>query len=42
MRPVRFEGQPEVQIKIDVSEDYKAYNSFNCDCNAIRYTIYRG
>jgi len=25
MRPVRFEGQPEVQIKIDVSEDDKAY-----------------
>lgn len=25
MRPMRFEGQPEVQIKIDVSEDDKAY-----------------
>ena len=25
MRPVRLEGQPEVQIKIDVSEDDKAY-----------------
>lgn len=25
MRPVRFEGQPEVQIKMDVSEDEKAY-----------------
>lgn len=25
MRPVRFEGQPEVQIKLDVSEDDKAY-----------------
>ena len=25
MRPVRFEGQQEVQIKIDVSEDDKAY-----------------
>ncbi len=25
MRPVRFEGQPEVQIKMDVSEDDKAY-----------------
>ena len=25
MRPVRFEGQPEVQIKIDISEDDKAY-----------------
>ena len=25
MRPVRFEGQPEVQIKIDVSEDDRAY-----------------
>jgi len=26
MRPVRFEGQPEVQIKMDVNEDDKAYN----------------
>ena len=25
IRPVRFEGQQEVQIKIDVSEDDKAY-----------------
>lgn len=25
MRPVRFEGQPDVQIKIDVSENDKAY-----------------
>lgn len=25
MRPVRFEGQPEVQVKMDVSEDDKAY-----------------
>lgn len=25
MRPVRFEGQPEMQIKMDVSEDDKAY-----------------
>lgn len=25
MRPVRFEGQPEVQVKIDVSEDDKGY-----------------
>jgi HSP20 family protein len=25
MRPVRFEGQPEVQIKMDVREDDKAY-----------------
>lgn len=25
MRPVRFEEQPEVQIKMDVSEDEKAY-----------------
>lgn len=25
MRPVRIEGQPEVQIKMDVSEDEKAY-----------------
>lgn len=25
MRPVRFDGQPEVQIKMDVSEDDKAY-----------------
>ncbi|MFZ4539724.1 Hsp20/alpha crystallin family protein [Propionivibrio sp.] len=25
MRPVRFEGQQEIQIKIDVSEDDKAY-----------------
>ena len=25
MRPVRFEGQPEVQIKMDVSEDDKCY-----------------
>src|SRR3989338_3581588 len=25
MRPVRFEGQQEVQIKVDVSEDDKAY-----------------
>jgi len=25
MRPVRFEGRPEVQIKMDVSEDDKAY-----------------
>lgn len=25
MRPVRFEGQPEVQVKIDVKEDDKAY-----------------
>jgi HSP20 family protein len=25
MRPVRFEGQPEVQVKMDVSEDEKAY-----------------
>ncbi|GAB4127419.1 MAG: Hsp20/alpha crystallin family protein [Sideroxydans sp.] len=25
MRPVRFEGQPDVQIKMDVSEDEKAY-----------------
>ena len=26
MRPVRFEGQPEIQIKLDVSEDAKAYS----------------
>ena len=26
MRPVRFEGQPEIQIKLDVSEDDKAYS----------------
>jgi HSP20 family protein len=25
MRPVRFDGQQEIQIKIDVSEDDKAY-----------------
>ena len=25
MRPVRFEGQQEVQVKVDVSEDEKAY-----------------
>ena len=25
MQPVRFEGQPEVKIKMDVSEDDKAY-----------------
>lgn len=25
MRPVRFEGQPDVQIKLDVHEDDKAY-----------------
>jgi len=25
MQPVRLEGQPEVQIKMDVSEDEKAY-----------------
>ena len=25
MQPVRFEGQPEMQIKMDVSEDDKAY-----------------
>lgn len=25
MRPVRFEGQPDVHIKVDVSEDDKAY-----------------
>lgn len=25
MRPVRFEGQPEVQIKVDVSEGDKVY-----------------
>ena len=25
MRPVRFEGQPEMQVKIDVSEDDKGY-----------------
>ena len=25
MSPVRFEGQPEVQIKVDVTEDDKAY-----------------
>ncbi|MDO9010396.1 MAG: Hsp20/alpha crystallin family protein [Gallionella sp.] len=25
MRPVRFEGRPEVQIRMDVSEDDKAY-----------------
>jgi HSP20 family protein len=25
MRPVRFEGQQEVQIKVDVNEDEKAY-----------------
>jgi HSP20 family protein len=25
MRPVRFEGQQEVQIKVDVNEDDKAY-----------------
>ena len=25
MRPARFEGQPDVQIKMDVSEDDKAY-----------------
>lgn len=25
MRPVRFEGQPDVRIKMDVSEDDKAY-----------------
>lgn len=25
MRPVRFEGQPDVQIKMDVSEDDKSY-----------------
>jgi HSP20 family protein len=26
MRPVRFEGQQEVQIKLDVNEDDKAYS----------------
>lgn len=26
MRPVRFEGQQEVQIKLDVSEDDKSYS----------------
>lgn len=26
MRPVRFEGQQEVQIKVDVSEDDKSYS----------------
>jgi len=26
MRPVRFEGQQEIQIKLDVSEDDKAYS----------------
>lgn len=26
MRPVRFEGQPDVQIKLDVHEDDKAYS----------------
>jgi HSP20 family protein len=26
MQPVRFDGQPEVQIKLDVSEDDKAYS----------------
>jgi len=25
MQPLRFEGQPEVQIKMDVTEDEKAY-----------------
>ena len=25
MRPVRFEGQPEIQIKMDISEDDKSY-----------------
>lgn len=25
MRPVRFEGQPDVQVKMDVSEDDKGY-----------------
>lgn len=25
MRPVRFDGQPAVQVKLDVSEDDKAY-----------------
>ena len=25
MRPVRYEGQPDVQIKLDVNEDEKAY-----------------
>jgi len=25
MRPVRFEGQPDVQVRMDVSEDDKAY-----------------
>lgn len=25
MRPIRFEGQPAIQIKMDVSEDDKAY-----------------
>jgi len=25
MQPVRFEGQPEVQIRMDVSEDDKSY-----------------
>lgn len=25
MQPVRFEGQPEMQIRMDVSEDEKAY-----------------
>ncbi|MDP1633633.1 MAG: Hsp20/alpha crystallin family protein [Gallionellaceae bacterium] len=25
MQPVRFEGQPEIQIRMDVSEDDKAY-----------------
>lgn len=26
MRPVRYEGQPDVQIKLDVNEDEKAYS----------------
>jgi len=26
MRPVRFEGQQDIQIKLDVSEDDKAYS----------------
>ena len=25
MQPVRFDGQPDVQIKMDVSEDEKTY-----------------
>lgn len=25
MRPVRFEGQQDIQIKVEVSEDHKAY-----------------